>query len=418
MSTALSLSERYPTHQITLLEASPTIPNPHGSSVDSSRIIRADYANPAYASLAAAAIQKWRNTEWGHDGRYTENGLALVYSEENSTAERYTRDSYQNVRRIEGDHRVQYLPSKAAVEEVVPRYAAGLNVAGGYINRGSGWGNAEAGVRFARAQLEKKSNVTVQSGEVAKLLVADDNLVIGVALTDDRTVTADLTILATGAWTPQLIDLRGRAQATGQVLAYIPLTPDEQAQLAHMPTILSFATGMFIIPPRNNELKIARHAYGYLNPKPVMLPDQDERVEISVPENDLPVPAEGQAACRVALREMLPAFAERPFSRTRICWYTDTCVFPALAYYMLKEFPAPKVISSSPTIRTTPTSSSPPAAAATDTNSCPCWGTKSWTPWRAPSTRSCGSCGLGRRNSSRRHSSRMMRVDRGGKGWY
>jgi sarcosine oxidase/L-pipecolate oxidase len=110
------------------------------------------------------------------------------------------------------------------------------------------------------------------------------------------------------------------------VLAYIPLTTDEQAQLAHMPTILSFATGMFIIPPRDNELKIARHAFGYLNPKTVRLPGDQTIVEVSVPENDLPVPAEGQAACREALREMLPTLAERPFSRTRICWYTDTCV--------------------------------------------------------------------------------------------
>ncbi|KAH8695369.1 putative fructosyl amino acid oxidasesarcosine oxidase [Talaromyces proteolyticus] len=334
LSTALSLSERHPTKQITLLEASPTIPNPHGSSVDTSRIIRADYANPAYAALAASAIRKWRATEWGQDGRYTENGLVLVYSDGNRDAEKYTRDSYENVRRLEGDEKVVYLPNKAAVEKSVPRYIAGMNVAGGYLNRGSGWGDAEAGVRYARQMLEEKGrNVTIKHGEVERLIFADGNgerRITGVSLKSSKgtptIITVDLVILATGAWTPNLIDLRGIAQATGQVLAYIKITDEEQEQLADMPTILSFATGMFIIPPRNNELKIARHAYGYWNPKTVTLPQRKgrETMVVSVPENGVPIPPEGENACRQALREMLPAFANRPFTRTRVCWYTDT----------------------------------------------------------------------------------------------
>ncbi|CRG92488.1 L-pipecolate oxidase [Talaromyces islandicus] len=330
LSTALSLSERHPTTQITLLESSPTIPNPHGSSVDSSRIIRADYANRAYADLAAAAIRKWRTTAWGQDGRYTENGLVLVYSEGNAVAEKYTRDSYENVRALEGEDRVTFLPSNVAVEETVPRYAGGTNAAGGYLNRGSGWADAEAGVRFAKQLLAQRANVTIkQDAEVERLLFGDaDNKVTGVVLKkSSKVLTADLVVLATGAWTPRLVDLGGIAEATGQVLAYIQISDEEQEQLAHMPTILSFATGMFIIPPRKNELKIARHAYGYRNPQAVQVPvagKQLETVEVSIPENGVAVPQEGERACRQALSEMLPAFADRPFIRTRVCWYTDT----------------------------------------------------------------------------------------------
>lgn len=341
MSTALSLSERHPSTRITLLESSPTIPNPHGSSVDSSRIIRADYANRAYADLAAAAIRKWRTTAWGRDGRYTENGLVLVYSEGSAAAEKYTRDSYANVRQLEeeeggSDDRVTFLPNRAAVEDVLPRiYAAGgTKAAGGYLNRGSGWGDAEAGVRFARQMLAERANVTVRHAEVERLLFDDQagssSKVTGVVLHDNSVLTADLVVLATGAWTPKLVDLGGMAEATGQVLAYIQISDEEQEQLAHMPTILSFATGMFIIPPRNNELKIARHAYGYRNPQSVQVPvagkQQLETVEVSIAENGVPAPLEGERACRQALSEMLPAFADRPFVRTRVCWYTDTYV--------------------------------------------------------------------------------------------
>ncbi|OKL62782.1 hypothetical protein UA08_01588 [Talaromyces atroroseus] len=359
LSTALSLSERHPNNKITLIEASPTIPNPHGSSVDSSRIIRADYANPAYAKLAAAGIKKWRTTEWGKDGRYTENGLALLYADDNPDSERYTRKSYENVKRLleeegggggggeKGADKVVYLSTKADVEKVVPRYAAGMNIAGGYLNRGSGWGDAESGVRFAKQKLDELNKVTIKHGEVERLIFEDRDAqktssplkVAGVILKDNltgttTTVTADLVILATGASTPKLIDLRGMVEATGQVLAYIKISDEEQAQLAHMPTILSFSTGMFIIPPRNNELKIARHAYGYLNPQDIPIPgttrssnNEQQTMNISVPVYNVPVPAEGEDACRRALREMLPAFAERPFVRTRICWYSDTYVF-------------------------------------------------------------------------------------------
>ncbi|KAL1971217.1 hypothetical protein VTN77DRAFT_169 [Rasamsonia byssochlamydoides] len=333
LSTALSLSTRHPNNKITLIEAAATIPNPHGSSVDSSRIVRADYANPAYAKLAAEGIQRWRTTDWGKEGRYTENGLVLVYPSGNTVAEQYTRASYKNVKNIEGD-RVEELPTKAAVERVVPRYARGSDIAGGYVNWGSGWADAEAGVRFARKKLEQMGKVTFKTGEVERLIFADEEpqsqsqsqrKVTGVSLTDGTTISADLIILATGAWTPKLVDLRGRAEATGQVLAYIKITDEEQQQLAHMPTILNFATGMFIIPPRNNELKVARHAYGYRNPKIVNVPGEEQKtMEISLPEKDVPIPLEGEEACRNALREMLPELADRPFCRTRICWYTDT----------------------------------------------------------------------------------------------
>ncbi|KAL1998890.1 hypothetical protein VTN02DRAFT_5417 [Thermoascus thermophilus] len=331
LSTALSLSTRHPECQITVLEASPTIPNPHGSSVDKSRIVRADYANPAYARLGAAAIERWRNTDWGQEGRYTQNGLVLVYTDGHGAAAGYTRKSYENVKRAEPD-KVDFLPTKADVDRVMSRHGVKTAVAGGYVNWGSGWSDAEASVRFARKKLgETARNVTFKTGQVERILFEGEQKqgprkAVGVALADNTTITADLIILATGAWTPKLVDLRGRAQATGQVLAYIRITDEEQRRLAHMPTILSFATGMFIIPPRNNLLKIARHAYGYRNPQRVPVPGTDgrETMEISVPESGLPIPLEGEEACRAALREMLPAFADRPFCHTRVCWYTDT----------------------------------------------------------------------------------------------
>ncbi|KAL4928424.1 FAD-dependent oxidoreductase [Aspergillus undulatus] len=331
LSTALSLSNRHPSSKITLLEASPMIPNPHGSSVDTSRIIRADYSNPTYAKLASEAVDLWRRTEWGHDGRYTQNGLLLVYPDGDSTAKEYTTKSYHNVKGLGED--AQFLPMKADVLRAAPAYGETLNVAGGYVNWSSGWADAEAGVRFAKEKLDKEGEVNFRTGEVSHLLFSpkDKKTVTGVVLNDkdNTTITADLVILATGAWTASLVDLRGRAVSTGQAIAYMRISDEEQRRLENMPTILNFATGIFIIPPRNNVLKIARHAYGYHNPKAVPVPGTSpntvqETMHVSLPEKGVPIPLEGETAFRTALEQLLPTFADRPFIDTRICWYTDT----------------------------------------------------------------------------------------------
>ncbi|KAL2827012.1 FAD dependent oxidoreductase [Aspergillus cavernicola] len=326
LSTALSLSKRHPTSQVTLLEASPIIPNPHGSSVDSSRIIRADYSHPTYSKLAAEATDLWRTTEWGQDGRYTQNGLLLVYPDGNSTAKDYTTKSYHNVKQL-GEN-AQLLPTKADVLRAAPAYGESLSVAGGYVNWSSGWADAEAGVRFAKQRLDKEGKVRFITGEVTRLLFSetDNQTVTGVVLANNTTITSDFVILATGAWTASLIDLRGRAVSTGQAIAYMRISDEEQRTLENMPTILNFATGIFIIPPRNNILKIARHAYGYHNPKPIPLPGSTagETIHVSLPEHGVTIPLEGETAFRSALQQLLPTFADRPFLNTRVCWYTDT----------------------------------------------------------------------------------------------
>jgi sarcosine oxidase/L-pipecolate oxidase len=39
---------------------------------------------------------------------------------------------------------------------------------------------------------------------------------------------------------------------------------------------------------------------------------------------DLEVPAEGLAACRAFLADCIPDLATRPWTYSRVCWYTDT----------------------------------------------------------------------------------------------
>lgn len=327
LSTAYSLTQNplYANTTLTVIDRSP-FPAPDSSSIDSSRIIRADYSDPAYAALAAKAQRIWRDTSPGGlgEGRYSESGLVLVADSER---EGYVRNSLENVRRLEKEDAVRELKSRREIDDVVG--AGGGSGDWGYVNWRSGWADAEAGMRWLRTKLEKTGRVQFVCAEVVGL-VREGKKVFGVRLKDGSVQGAALVILAAGAWSGRLVDLRGRATATGQVLVYLDLTAEEQERLGKMPVLLNMSTGLFIIPPRNRVLKIARHAYGYSNPTKVPHPDgSGEVIEISLPRTavDDPsqwVPREGEEACRTALREMIPSIGDRPFTKSRICWYCDT----------------------------------------------------------------------------------------------
>ena len=200
LSTAYALAERpaYSSTSITVLDRSP-FPSPDGSSIDSSRIVRADYSDPAYAALASAAQQEWRKQgpdELGGEGRYTESGLVLV-SGKGVQGEHYVRESYANVQKLMKDSgdssAIQELSSRSAIEAAAG--TGGGSGALGYINRRSGWADAEASMVWFRKQVEKTGRVKFVHSEV-KSLIRDEGFkdVIGVKLKDGSEMRAELTV--------------------------------------------------------------------------------------------------------------------------------------------------------------------------------------------------------------------------------
>ncbi|KAG8170254.1 hypothetical protein KVR01_000999 [Diaporthe batatas] len=346
LSTALSLARNPSVPKsttITVLDRSPqpgVFPSRDASSIDTSRIIRADYADPAYAALAAEAQEEWRRPGGcGADGRYSECGLIITTDDDPATnPKNYARSSWDNVRALAAADpalrgKIQELPDPAAIAAA---YGTGGGGSGrwGYINRNSGWADAERCMDWLHAQARATGRVTFVNGTAASLICSTYNRrtpeVRGVRLADGSELQAGLTVLAAGAWTPSLVDLGGRAVATGQVVAYVDLTPSEQASLEGIPTLLNLSTGYFIITPAGGTLKVARHSYGYLNPTPT---PASAGGMMSAPSTHLTsppttsIPESDRAALRAAMCELvpsLPALRTRPFRETRLCWYTDT----------------------------------------------------------------------------------------------
>lgn len=188
---------------------------------------------------------------------------------------------------------------------------------------------------WLREKVERLNRVNFVVGTVKKLIIDNNtNTVSGARLSDSSELTADLTLLAAGAWTSALIDLRGICKATGQALCYMPISPSEEATLSQRPTILNLSTGLFMIPPSQRLLKIARHGYGYVNPTTIPhpeSPDPNDTITVSLPfthvdDPSQAVPREGQRECREFLASIHPSLStpSRPFTKSKICWYTDT----------------------------------------------------------------------------------------------
>lgn len=308
-------------------------------------------------------MELWR-AEWGASNRFHETGLCLTAEQ---GEEAYVTDSLDNVCALLAeeaqekgldvtkhiDEAIKVLHNHQEILETAK--TGGANGTHGYLNRRSGWVDADASMRWLRQQVEATQRVNFQRGTVQRLLFSGNSTVKGALLADGSELHADLTILAAGAWTPTLLDMREILQATGQILSYIELSDDEAAALSKTPTQLNMSTGMTkhagccaIPPPHPSQMishpgherqlcwKIARHGYGYLNLVTIPNPEDPAGgdITISVPLTNpstpiaaQPIPQEGVQACREYMESILAPdspLRTRPFAFTRICHYSDT----------------------------------------------------------------------------------------------
>ncbi|KIW16548.1 hypothetical protein PV08_03736 [Exophiala spinifera] len=344
ISTAVALLERpqYRNTRINIVDTSSELPNQSAASWDTSRMLRADYAEAAYTKLVSEARKQWTNSDsnaWGGEGRYYDAPLLLTAQPGVlGHVDGYLERSLENLQKLAETRDFAFMPEdvKELADEDAIRAASGPipGVSGnvGYINRNCGWVDARGCLRFLYQKLRhaSKGKCKIHYGTtVCKLLyegIAGSSInparCIGAKTTNGSRIHADLTILAAGAWSPSLVDMQGRAEATGQILGYLTLTEEEQASLNNMPIYFNMSTGMFMFPAHNHELKLGRHGFGYQNPTPVIL--EGKRKLISTPISHLPVPTEAEDALRDFLVELFPHWRNKELSKTKLCWYCDT----------------------------------------------------------------------------------------------
>lgn len=321
LSTALELKRRGYTDVTVLDRYNPPVVD--GSSVDISRVIRIDYADPVYCQMAYEAYQGWKSD---YKDYYYESGFALLSETPNND---WLTQSAATVRANGGI--VEDFDDATSLVKSYPNIQSNLAGMSGYLNRRGGWADAAGSIQklASRCSVEGISIITGPRGSVVSLL-REGTRVVGVNLVDGSSLRASQVILSTGAWTNRLLNVTHAASSSGQPVGFIQLTQEEARSLDNTPVMINMSTGVFVFPPTpgSNILKLARHGYGYANE--VTVPVDGVSRTISSPKFDSSnsetgyLPHDADEDLRKGLRRFFPKFADRPWMNRRLCWYTDT----------------------------------------------------------------------------------------------
>ncbi|MGE5208892.1 MAG: FAD-dependent oxidoreductase [Alphaproteobacteria bacterium] len=307
VTAAIELKKRG--HEVVLVDTGP-LPHELAASTDISKAVRAAYgADEDYTALAERSIKLWHKWNQEFDTNlYHEVGVMFVRRTEMTPGD-FEYDSFKLLQK----HGVRVERMDAA--ELWKRFPAWnpevyldgvLEIEAGYAESGR-----VVGTLIDRA---KSAGVRLHAGRFAALDESGGR-VNGVVV-DDRqrtNISADIVIMATGAWTPYLLPFtKNFFRATGQPVFHLKPAEPELFGPERFPVFGAdiTTTGYYGFPiNRDGVVKIANHGPGR-----EMSPDSAERVVTSDDENNL----------RKFLTSTFPALADAPIVHTRVCMYCDT----------------------------------------------------------------------------------------------
>jgi glycine/D-amino acid oxidase-like deaminating enzyme len=306
VTTAIELKERG--HEVVMVDPGP-LPHALAASTDISKAVRAAYgADEDYTELAERSIRLWQqwNDEFGSN-LYHQTGVMFVRCRTMESGD----FEYESLKLLE---RRGLKVARMNTPQLWKRFPAWNSdvYRDGVLEIEAGY--AESG-RAVAMLIERAKSVGVELRERVKFSHLDQrgNRVIGIVLDDEQRITADLVVMAVGAWTPYLLPFTKEFfRATGQPVFHLkPSKPDLFAP-ERFPVFGAdiTTTGYYGFPlNRDGVVKIANHSAGR-----EMSPDSPERV----------VSSEEEKRLREFVASTFPSLADAPIVYTRVCMYCDT----------------------------------------------------------------------------------------------
>lgn len=172
----------------------------------------------------------------------------------------------------------------------------------------------------------KIPSIIIKCGVPVKNINVTNGRATGVALEDGSSLEADRVIVAAGSWSNKLVHLENLATTVSIAVAWIKVTPEEEAKWKNISITTNLTTGLNLFPPYRGEIKVLRRLGGYINTIELPHPeDPSKTIRTSYPRTPITnpsdvIPAEAEEQIRDNLREIIPMIADRPFDRTRLCW--------------------------------------------------------------------------------------------------
>jgi glycine/D-amino acid oxidase-like deaminating enzyme len=292
---------------VTVLDPGP-VPRPSAASTDVSKVVRADYgADHLYTDMAEAALAGWErwNARWGKP-LYHEEGFVVLAPEPMSPGG-FEYESFQSLRQRE--HPVERLTGIDRTT-TAPAWSP-IAYPDGYLNRRAGWVESAAVVSQVADEARAAGVRIVENATVGELLPTSGP-VTSVRTREGAVHSADLVLIAAGAWTPKLLPhLADVLWTTGQPVVHIEAGTDSRWRAPMFPVWAAdiARTGWYGFPALpNGALKIGHHGNGH----PVD------------PDGPRTVPVDHVRRVRDFLREQLPALADAPIRESRLCLYCDS----------------------------------------------------------------------------------------------
>ena len=268
-STAHHLSKRIPPSHIMIVDQHP-LPTPgadsdnppYGASHDINKIVRSDYSLSVYMDLAEEAIAYWQ--KWDLIKPFYHRTGWIAFGDEG-------RDHVPRIRQNYRDRSGEDPTKDMSFDSIRSEWGGllkDIDLAGmesAYFNHQAGWAEADKAVA-AMLDDAVKRGVRYRQGKVAQL-VSDSNGIQGVKCEDGNVLTASKVLLATGAWTSELMQgvedelklqedkrIENQVKAVGVCVAHFALTSEEKKKFDTVPVVVYGEHGMSAACPSGCDL--------------------------------------------------------------------------------------------------------------------------------------------------------------------
>ncbi|KAJ9259710.1 hypothetical protein DTO195F2_4831 [Paecilomyces variotii] len=307
VSTAYHLAQRHhDPSKITVLDRAP-VPAACAASTDINKIVRADYSKPFYVELAYEAMDAWRSFPFFRDANvYHQTGWIMMDEKGSDLARKYGLDGGGLLAQMDAREYGSY-----------------------YWNPSAGWADAAKAVEVMMHEATKLG-VKYEVGEAARIIL-EQGAVKGVETKDGRRRTAEKVLLATGAWTSQLMStvedelnmpdaerVENQVTAAGVCVAHFQLKPEEAALYRQLPVLIFGAKGE-VLPPTDRDVFKFTNATSFRN---TITTKTGHKISVPPDQEQSIVPLKLQEESIKLVRDRIPQILEngRKVDYYRMCW--------------------------------------------------------------------------------------------------
>lgn len=342
ISTSISLAKKYPEINIHVIDRFEP-PVEDSTSVDYSRCIRIDYNDPTYFKLAYEGLElikadpiishyfHQRGMVTFYDGK--SGKWEDVLNSEKKCAEKAWIDRPEMIVCSDTPEDVfQSIHGVNAVRKTEKELGRKTWWNKGYCNLGNGFIDARKSMKAFYERAKTYPNIKFTFKEVEKInYYPGTKKAKGVLFVDGTVANSDVVIVAAGAWSGKLVNLRNVCKSSAIEVAWFKITKEEEEKWKNMSISGNLSTGINMFPPYNGDIKILRRSAGFKNTIEIPNPDPlvKENISISYPRTAAKnpfdwIPKDAEIALRENMKDIMPALANRPFTRTALCWLTQT----------------------------------------------------------------------------------------------